>query len=524
MFLTNPSISSILTPPFNSQQDYNVLFAEHSGARAAAQIKAFGDTWRWDLAAESAYVETVEAGSGHRVADVLRALRTFLGNSDMMAYIAMMAPRLVELRRSLRPTGSLYLHCDPTASHYLKILLDAVFGPENFRSEIVWKRSSAHSDSKQGRKQLGHVHDVILFYTRSGEWTWNPLHADHDPDYIAKKYPYEEPLTGRRYGLWDMSGPGGAAKGNPSYEVMGVVRFWRYSRTRMQELIAAGLVVQPSPGAVPRQKRYLDETPGVSLQDLWTDIPPINSQAQERLGYPTQKPEALLERIIALSSNPGDLVLDPFCGCGTAIAAAQKLGRRWMGIDITHLAINLIRHRLQTTFGSSDAPFTVIGEPVSVPDAENLAASDPYQFQWWSLGLVGARPAQQKKGADKGIDGRLYFHDEGPSSATKQIIFSVKAGKVTTSQLRDLLGVLDREKAQIGVLISLLEPTKDMRTEAAAAGFYESRWGRHPRLQLLTVKDLLGGRKVDYPPTQANVTFKKAPKAQAADAQHALPL
>jgi site-specific DNA-methyltransferase (adenine-specific) len=272
-----------------------------------------------------------------------------------------------------------------------------------------------------------------------------------------------------------------------------------------------------TPTKRPRLKRYLDEMPGVILGNVWTDIPPINSQAQERLGYPTQKPEALLERFILASSNPGDTVLDPFCGCGTTVAVAQRLKRRWIGIDVTHLAITLIRHRLLSTYGEQVAgEYLVIGEPVSVPDAEALAASDPYQFQWWALGLVGARPVEQKKGADKGIDGRLYCHDEAKGD-TKQVVISVKAGGTGAAHVRDLRGVVEREKAQIGLLISMQAPTAPMRKEAASAGFYESPgWHtKHPRLQILTIDDLLGGAAIDYPSRFGNVTFKRAPKAEA---------
>lgn len=497
-----------LDPPFNSNANYNVLFAEHDGTRAAAQIKAFEDTWEWDEGAARAYEQAVETGG--RVADAMRAFRTFLGESDMMAYLAMMAPRLVELRRVLKTTGSIYLHCDPAASHYLKMLMDGIFGAQNFRSEIIWKRSTAHSDTRQGRRQHGRLHDVILYYTTSDEWTWNPLYTAYDAEYVASKYAHAEVGTGRRYMLDNITGPGGAAKGNPSYEVMGVTRFWRYSKSKMDELIKAGRIVQPRPGAVPRYKRYLDEMPGIPLQDVWTDIDPINSQAAERLGYPTQKPEALMERIIGSSSNEGDTVLDPFCGCGTTIAAAQKLKRRWIGIDITNLAITLIRGRLGDTFGSA-AKYEVIGEPVTLPDARDLAASDPYQFQWWALGLVGARPVEQKKGADRGIDGRIYFHVG--DDKTRQIVLSVKAGHVNVSHVRDLRGVLDREQADMGVLISLEDSTAPMRKEAASAGFYTSPWGKHPRLQLLTIEDLLTGKSIDRPPAQTSVTFRKAPKA-----------
>lgn len=514
-----------LDPPFNSSQSYNVLFAEHDGTQSASQFRAFEDTWRWDQSAAEAYERVVE--SGGRVAESMRAFRSFLGDSDMMSYLAMMAPRLVELRRVMKSTASIYLHCDPTASHYLKMLLDSVFGPQNFRSEIVWKRSSAHSDTKQGRKQHGRIHDILLFYTNSDEWTWNPVYTKYDSEYVDQFYRHIEEGTGRRYRLGDLTGPGGAAKGNPQYEVMGVTRYWRYSQQKMNDLIKAGRIIQTKPGSVPAYKRYLDEMPGVPLQDIWTDIRPIGAQAAERLGYPTQKPVTLLERIVNTSSNPGDIVLDPFCGCGTTIHAAQNLDRNWIGIDITHLAIALIKHRLKDTFGDKIVnSYEVIGEPVSVQDAAQLASEDPYQFQWWALGLVGARREEKKKGADKGIDGKLYFHDE-PGGKTKQIILSVKAGHVNVSHMRDLRGVIERENAEIGVLISMNEPTKPMRSEAAGSGFYKTPYGNHPKLQMLTIEQLLGGARIDYPPQYAREdrTFKKAPKAKkTVSAQRGLPM
>jgi SAM-dependent methyltransferase len=288
----------------------------------------------------------------------------------------------------------------------------------------------------------------------------------------------------------------------------------------MQELIARGRVVQSKPGNVPQYKRYLDDTPGIPLQNIWTDIPPINMRAKERLGYPTQKPVALLERILKVSSNKGEVILDPFCGCGTTVAAAQELGLQWIGIDITHLAITLIKARLRDAYGRGiDDTFKVIGEPVSLPDSQALAEQDKYQFQWWALGLVGARPMEQKKGADKGIDGRLYFHDEAEGAKTKQIILSVKGGGTSVKDLRDLRGVIDREKAQIGVLLTMEEPTKPMRVEAASAGFYDSPGfkKKYPRLQIFTIEELLEGKKIEYP--QTNVTFKKAPKAKAAKSE-----
>ena len=496
-----------LDPPFKSDANYNVLFHEQDGSKPASQVIAFEDTWHWDQSAARAFEETVEQGG--KVADVMRAFRTFLGTNDMLAYLSMMAPRLTEIRRIMKPTASIYLHCDPTSSHYLKLLMDAVFDPRNFKTEIIWKRTSAHNDGAQGRKQHGRIHDVILFYAKSNEWVWNQVYTKYDEDYIDTFYKFTEEHTGRKFTVGDITGPGGAAKGNPRYEVMGVTRYWRYSRDEMQRLISEGRIIQTKPGTVPRYKRYLDEMRGVPLQDIWTDINPISSQAAERLGYPTQKPIALLERIVSSSSNVSDVVFDPFCGCGTTIDAAQKLGRQWIGIDITHLAIGLIRHRLYGT-GVPVNSYKVIGEPIDMSGARELARSDPYQFQWWALGLLGARPTEQKKGSDKGIDGRLLFHDER-GGETKQVIFSVKAGKIQSSYVRDLIGVLDREKAQIGVLISLNLPTADMKVEAASAGFYHSPFNSsHPRVQLLTVEEVMNGRGIDLPIYTSNRTLKSA--------------
>jgi DNA modification methylase len=504
-----------LDPPFNSNRAFNVFFQKGEAEDPeSAQVQAFEDTWYWDEAAARAYEEVVESGD-QSVPQLMRSFRSYLGETNMMAYLAMMAPRIMELRRVLKPTGSLYLHCDPTASHYLKLLLDAVFGPRRFRSEIVWKRSSAHSDTKQVRAQHGRIHDIILFYTKGDEWTWNPIYIPYDRDYIDQFYKYVEKETGRRYRLDNLTAakPGGDTlyeyKGRRPYKG----RYWTYSREKMEQFDREGRLYFPPSGGTPAYKRYLDEMPGVPLQDLWTDIRAISSQAVERMGYPTQK-LPLLERIIESSSNPGDVVLDPFCGCGTTIVAAETLGRHWVGIDITHLPINLIKNRLEQTTGGQ-AKFKVIGEPVDFAGAQALAAGpDKYQFQWWALGLVGARPVQEKKGADKGIDGRLLFRDEGKAGKYKEVLISVKAGKIGVRDVRDLRGVLDHEKAAIGALISIEEPTQPMRVEAASAGFYTSAWGQHPRVQLLTIAELLAGKRLDYPAiTGADQTLRTAPRA-----------
>jgi len=521
-----------LDPPFKSDQDYNVLFAERNGAQSTAQVKAFKDTWRWDQEAALAYQQTVEAGGP--VSEAMQAFRKFFGENDMLAYLAMMAPRLVELRRVLKPTGSIYLHCDPTASHFLKLLMDSVFGVKNFRNEVVWKRTYAHGSARR----YGSVHDVILFYTRSEDYTWTGLGAAHDPDYIARHFIRTDPDTGRRFQPISLTGSGTTRgeSGEPWRDIdpSEVRRHWALPgavlrqcgiddklsvQAKLDKLDEAGLIYWPKKsGGTPRLKWFLDELKGASLTDNWIDINPISARAKERLGYPTQKPESLLVRIIRASSNEGDLVLDPFCGCGTTVAVAQRLKRRWIGIDITHLAVTLTKYRLENTFREAiKKEYVVIGEPVSISGAMELARQNPYQFKWWALGLVGARPVEEKKGADKGIDGRLYFHDEGKGAETKQIILSVKSGHVTVSHIRDLRGVMDRDRAEIGVLVTMRPPTKDVKTEAASADFYYSPgWDKHyPRIQVLTVEDIMRGEGIDYPPSRlTNVTFKRAPKAK----------
>jgi DNA modification methylase len=498
-----------LDPPFNSKANYNLLFGSPKG-HSYAQIEAFEDTWHWGEQAEQEFGELVRQPNTD-VSEMMQALRRFLGENDMMAYVTMMANRLLELHRVLKSSGSLYLHCDPTASHYLKIVLDGVFGKENFRSEIIWKRSTAHSDTKQGRKQHGRIHDVIFFYTKSNEWTWNPRYTPYDQEYIDGFYKYTEPETGRRFGLDNLTGPGGAAKGNPVYEIFGVKRYWRYTEENMKQLIKEGRVVQTKPGAVPRYKRYLDEMPGIPLQDLWIDINPIGAQAIERLGYPTQKPEPLLERILETSSNEGDVILDPFCGCGTAIHVAEKLKRHWIGIDITHLAISLVEKRLRDAFPG--ITFDVQGTPKDLDSARDLAQRNKYQFQWWACSLINAQPYRGKhKGADTGIDGLIYFQDD--RELPKKIIVSVKGGEgVSVPMIRDLVGVIEREKAAIGIFVTLAKPTTPMLKEAVKAGYYQSPAGASfPKIQILTIEGLLSGtEQAVYPDLmRGGLTFKKA--------------
>ena len=545
-----------LDPPFNSAQNYNAFFHEKDGTDAASQIHAFEDTWHWDIETKKAYDAVTEQPG--KVSDVMQAFYTFLGGNDMMAYLTMMSSRLVELRRVLKPTGSLYLHCDPTASHYLKLLCDAVFGHNNYKSEIVWKRTTTHNDSKRWSDNT----DTILFFTKVDDFTWHPQHDEYDPEYVADKYHHDDGDGRGAYRLDNMTSPN--PRPNMMYEWKGHAtpeKGWRYSKETMAQLDSEGRIWYPnSKDKRPQLKRYLAEMSGPVMGNLWADINPINSQARERLGYPTQKPVALLERIIQASSNPGDVVLDPFCGCGTTIDAAEKLGRDWIGIDVTQLAISLIKNRLQDTYGprlkfissssrreeaqtpkseignqkseidqslvtsaatemgSRTSTVRIIGEPTTPNEAATLAEDDKYQFQWWALGLVGARPVEQKKGADHGIDGKILFRDDPKAAKPEQIVIQVKGGKTGVKDVRDLRGVLDREKAAIGILISLQPATGPMETEAASAGFYEHKTNKqkYPRLQLRTVKELMEGKGIERPSTVAatDETFKKAPESK----------
>lgn len=547
-YIPSASVDLIyLDPPFNSRQDYNVLFAEKDGSRSASQITAFKDTWEWNIESERAYEEVVEQGG--RVADAMRAFRTLLGGTDMLAYLAMMAPRLIELRRVLKDTGSIYLHCDPTASHYLKLLMDGVFGPDNFRSEIIWRRTNSHNKLSL---QYGPIHDTIFFFAKGKKAFFEPRTRPVMRGYVREWFTSEDERGAFRTNM--LTGPGVRMKdsGKPwaGFDPTSVGRHWAIPQSlakllpveatewttqqKLDFLNQTGMIYIPRNGeGQPKYKQYVGG--GIPYQDIWACQPYTEGTVygseecidadvkwlgheSEKLGYDTQKPEGLLERIINSSSKEGDVILDPFCGCGTTVQVAQRLNRRWIGIDVTHLAIGLIKTRLDDAYGPQiRQTYEVIGEPTDVAGAAQLAAENKWQFQYWALGLCGARPTEGiKKGADRGIDGRLYFH-EATGGESKQIIFSVKGGQnIGVSEVRDLIGVLQREKAEIGVYISFEEPTKPMLREAAEAGFYTSADGsKYPRVQLLTIKDLLEGNKnVQRPLHVRDVTFKKAPRSR----------
>jgi site-specific DNA-methyltransferase (adenine-specific) len=439
-----------------------------------------------------------------------------------MAYLTMMTARLHQLHRVLKPTGSIYLHCDPTASHYLKVVMDTIFGFENFQNEIIWKRSYGHGDS---RRSMGRSHDIILYYTKSDGFTLNRFFHEHNPEYIKTFFKHQDKRG--VYKLENLTSPN--PRPNLTYPYKGYPppeKGWRVNLERMKQLDAEGRLHFPAKkdGRI-MKKVYLHELEGQPMTDLWTDISPLSAHDAERLGYPTQKPLALLERIIQASSNEGDIVLDPFCGCGTAIVAAEKLKRKWVGIDITHLSISLMKYRLKDTFNLVEKKdYAVIGEPETIGGARQLAQDDRYQFQWWALSLVQAKPLggeggkEGKKGADKGIDGVINFIDE--NNKTQRVIVQVKSGHVGRPQIGELRGTVEREGAAIGVFITLEEPSEPMRTEAVSSGWYHSNlWDKdYPRIQILTVEELLKGKAIDMPKSVPSQTFKQAEKVKKQDA------
>ncbi|MXX93296.1 MAG: site-specific DNA-methyltransferase [Chloroflexi bacterium] len=507
-----------LDPPFNSNATYNVLFRERSGEDSAAQITAFEDTWRWSIESEYAFQDVVKDGP-EKLGNLLQSMRAFLGQNDMMAYLTMMAQRMAELRRVLKSTGSIYLHCDSTASHYLKFMMDAVFDATNFKNEITWVRSLPHNDAHR----FGRSRDTILFYGKSSQSKFIPQFRPQKESSV--KSHYREDANGRMYRLASLIAPGGRG---PLYEYKGFERRWRFTQANMARLEAEGRIWH-QPGRIPQRILYLDESKGALVQDHWDDINPINAMAKERLGYPTQKPEALLERIINASSNEGDIVLDPFCGCGTAIAVAERLQRRWIGIDITHLAISLMKNRLRDSFGSDLSNYEIIGVPQDLESARALAVESEhdgrYQFEYWGLGLVDARPVNKgHRGADSGIDGYINFFDDNSGKA-KRIIVQVKSGHVRRDMIATLKGDMARENAEIGLFITLNQPTRPMIQEAASAGIYTPEHypdHRYPRVQILTIEDLLSGTQAEYPRFAPDATFARAPRRRQSSSSQRL--
>lgn len=495
-----------LDPPFKSDTNYNLLYKNMTGKPVPEQAEAFFDTWTLDAVkleiARTMPVLMKQKGVDDYYVQFWRMWMNALRypQPELMAYLIYMVQRLLYMKGILKPTGSIYLHCDPTASHYIKIMMDAIFGHKNFQNEIIWKRTSAHNSARR----WGPVHDVILFYTASDKFTWNKLYQPYDPSYVNTRFKRGDE---RPWKDADLTGSG-VRNGETGevwrgFDVTAKGRHWAYPPSELERMDAEGEIYWPKKvGGWPRKKVYLDTTSGIPIQDVWTDIQPINSQAQDRLGYPTQKPVPLLDRIIQASTNPGDVVFDPFCGCGTTIYSAIKNQRKWIGCDIAILSVKLIREQLTGEKHRlvEGHDFIVDGIPNSVDSAQVLFSRDPFQFQHWLVERIGGFP-MQKKVADRGIDGRIYFETrEGLS----EVILSVKGGKLRPTDVRDLRGVLEREKSAMAGLLSLHEPSKSMKAEAAAAGMYEYNGLKYPRIQLLTVREILEDKREFQMPTRIN--------------------
>jgi DNA modification methylase len=493
-----------IDPPFNSKRNYNQIYT-NVGKEDAAQAQAFVDTWNWDELAIKGFSEITENHRGIFTAQTINlmiGLEKVLEQGSLLAYLVSMTLRVAEIHRVLKPTGSFYFHCDPTSSHYLKLLVDSIFCPNggDFKNEVVWKRTSAHNDSKT----CGNSHDVILFYTKGSKFVWNKVYQPYDEEYIQSHYRRVDG-NGRKYRTDNLTAMG-LSGGGYKYEWHGVTKLWRSPYKKMQELHDAGRIHYTRTGTA-EYIRYLDEMPGMPIQDLWDDIPPLNSQAKERLGYPTQKPESLLERVIQASSNEGDVVMDAYCGCGTSVAVAQKLNRQWIGIDITYQAISLILKRLEDTHGSNILENVITsGLPKDLQSAEALANRKDdrtrKEFEKWAVLTYSKNRAaiNQKKGADGGIDGQGFFPIDHKNYG--QIIFQVKSGNVGAKDIRDLLGTITREKAELGIFITLKAPTKPMIQAAKVCGAYHfDLFDRAiPKIQIVTIESILdGSARLDVP-------------------------
>ena len=492
-----------LDPPFNSNRDYNAIYKDETGRPLPDQIEAFSDLWQLDGERERAIrylpVRLREAGVDNGAAESIRLWMAALRHAQprMLAYVSYMAERLTAMRRLLKPNGSIYLHCDPTASHYIKVTMDGLFGSGSFRKEIVWRRTSGHSDAKT----LGSVHDTILFYSMSEHFTYNVQYTDYDEAYIARRYRRAD-ADGRRW-MDDNLSAKGLRGGGYEYEYKGATSLWRVPIERMRELDAEGRLHFTSRGGI-RIKRYLDEMRGAPLTDVWTDIPPINSQARERLGYATQKPLALLDRIVRASTNPGETVFDPFCGCATTMEAAHRLGRRWIGIDIAiHAVKRVAKVRLADRLGLVEGrDFEIDGIPRDLEGATDLWRRDPYQFQKWAVEEVDGFVTARRTG-DGGVDGRLYFDLPGERDLRSMVLEAKGGARVGVSAVRDLRGVLERDGAPMAGLILLREPgpvrRRNFAAEMAKAGDIEALGVRYPRMQMLTVAEILDGRRFATP-------------------------
>ena len=486
-------------PPFNSQRNYFVPYRDEHGQEPDTLIRAFTDTWTWGEAAEEAYQHLL-VEEGGQIGNTIQGLRQFLNETPMMAYLVMMAVRIVEMHRILKTTGSLYLHCDPSASHYLKIVLDAVFGVANFRNEIVWQRTSSHNDGNR----FGRVHDIILSYSKSSQPLWNPVYTEHDPEYVERAYRHEDERG--RYQVGDLTAAGVTQRGESGQTWRGinpstVGNHWRAPRReawpegveppenyaslsvheKLDVLDANGLIYWPPTGRVPRFKRYLSTSRGRRVNDVITDINPLSGQSKERTGYPTQKPIELYKRIVAASSNEGDLVLDPFCGCGTTLMAAEALNRHWIGIDLTYLATGAVRQQIERLFPQLRNSVTIAGTPENVEQALELARTTPHGFEEWCVTHVLHFRPNERRGGDGGIDGTFRFplgRVQGRQAYGKAVA-QVKGGNYTLGHIRDFRTAMQNVEADLGVFVVTTPPTRGMQTEATRAGKY-----RYPFLDM----------------------------------------
>jgi DNA modification methylase len=530
-----------IDPPFNSKRNYFQIY-NNQGGEDRAQAQAFVDTWEWgDEAAQGlAWITDIaQLNSGkltEQTVELIKGLEKVLKRGSLLAYIVSLTLRVVEIHRVLKPTGSFYLHCDPTASHYLKLILDTIFCGQggDYVNEITWKRSSAHGDGKQGAKHFGRISDIVLFYVKDAKsYYFEPPYEPYSDAALARDYRYIEEQTGRRYRLAPLDGPGGAAKGNPFYQVLGVSGYWRFKKEKMEQLIEQGRIVRSKTGKSVSQIMYLDESKGRPVDNVWTDISKIAPMSKERLGYPTQKPELLLERIIRTSSAEGDVILDAYCGCGTTVAVAQRLGRQWIGIDITYQSIALILKRLEDKYAADwpavEANILLDGVPRDLASAVALANRKDdktrKEFEKWMILTYSRNQARinEKKGADGGVDGIAYFLKD--KSENGKAIFQVKSGKTGRGDLAKLNSDRIREKADFGILLCMDMPTKAMRDEIAAAGKYQ-----HPllnreddRLQIVTVAEIFAphNKRLDLPMARADAV-KSAAAVGDADKQATL--
>ena len=541
-----------LDPPFNSNRSYNVLFKSKSGEESQAQIEAFDDTWSWSQQADAQYEELVSGGSPIKVADAMQAMRKLLGTNDVLAYLVMMTARLVELHSVLKPTGSLYLHCDPTASHYLKVILDAIFGPTNFRNEIIWRRTGTHGKVKR----FGPTHDVILFYAKSTEYKYNRQRKRYMKKHVQEYFEQDEKGWRTKYYGNVLTGSGlrGGESGKPwmGFDPSARGRHWAIpgallehvdedltdlsQHQKLDRLYQLGYIKIVKDHAWPIYEHYIQPDDGTAAPDIWAyqpytegtvfgtdqgidaDVRWLNPKDGERLGYPTQKPLGLLERIIRASSDEGDVVLDPFCGCGTAVDAAQKLGRKWIGIDVTTLSVDLIQRRLKWTYGEGVAKtYKVEGIPTDIEGAERLFAHNAFEFERWVVLRIDGEPNQRQVG-DRGVDGRIRFFADKDQFG--QVLVSVKGGKqLNPAMVRDLVGTVQQEGAEMGLLVTMAKPTPGMIKAAKGSGSYllPMTGSYYPKVQIISVQELLA-HKVPNMPTPISPHIK-ARRSKASNQQ-----